>query len=128
MKEAIFVGSSLRDLRKFPEEARSEAGHAVYLAQKGEKAVNAVPLAGFGGAAVLEIVIPEGGDAFRAVYTVKFDTAIYVLHAFQKKSKRGAKTPLQDMNLVRSRLNDAREIHQAKKRVQLEKKNEQGSG
>src|ERR1700741_2015162 len=52
MKEAIFVGSSLRDLRKFPEEARSEAGHAIYLAQKGERAINALPLTGFGGASV----------------------------------------------------------------------------
>lgn len=126
MKEAIFVGSSLRDLRKFPEGARSEAGQAIYLAQKGDRAINAVPLKGFGSAKVLEIVIPEDGDAFRAVYTVKFDTAVYVLHAFQKKSRKGIKTPLHDLDVVRSRLKDAEEIDRARKR--LEKEDEQGSG
>jgi phage-related protein len=124
MKSVVFVGSSLRDLRKFPEGARSEAGHAIYLAQMGERAVNAVPMAGFGSAKVLEVVIPEGGDAYRAMYTVKFDTGVYVLHAFQKKSKKGAKTPAHDMELIRSRLKDAEALHRAAK----EKKNDQDAG
>ena len=129
MKDAIFVGSSKRDLREFPEDARSEAGHAIYLAQMGEKAINAVPLTGFGGAKVLEVVIPEDGDAYRAVYTVKFDTAVYVLHAFQKKSKKGSKTPPHDMELICSRLKDAEVIHRARKKpTELERKHEQGSG
>jgi hypothetical protein len=68
MKTAIFIGSSLRDLRRFPEEARAEAGHAIYLAQKGEKAINAVPLTGFGGSTVLEVVIPEGRRVSGGLY------------------------------------------------------------
>jgi phage-related protein len=66
--------------------------------------MNAVPMVGFGGASVLEVVIDESGDAYRAVYTVKFAEAIYVLHAFQKKSKRGIATPRPDINLIHSRL------------------------
>lgn len=128
MKDVVFVGSSKRDLKAFPKGARSEAGHAIYLAQKGDRAINALPLTGFGGANVLEVIIPEDGDAFRAVYTVKFETAIYVLHAFQKKSHRGAKTPLRDMELIRSRLKDAEVIHRERtKGGKLEVGHEKGS-
>ena len=114
MKSVTFVGSSLRDLKEFPDEARSEAGHAIYLAQLGDRAINAVPMKGFGSAKVIEVVIPEDGDAYRAVYTVKFDTAIYVLHAFQKKSTKGSKTSIHDMELIRSRLRDAEQRHREK--------------
>jgi len=113
-KEVVWMGSSLKDLREFPDEARSEVGFALYLAQSGDRAANAVPLSGFGGASVLEIVVPERGDTYRAVYTVKFDTAVYVLHAFQKKAKKGAKTPQHDMRLIRSRLKDAEVLHRQK--------------
>jgi phage-related protein len=129
MKDVVFVGSSKRDLKEFPDEARAEAGHAIYLAQCGERAINAMPLTGFGSSKVVELVIPEGGDAYRAVYTVRFDTAVYVLHCFQKKSSKGCKTPQHDMKLVRSRLKDAEAIHRAaKKPTELEKIREQGSG
>ena len=107
MKPLHFVASSQKDLRDFPEEVRHEAGFALYLAQQGEKSANAVPMVGFKGAKVLEVVITEDGDAYRAVYTVKFPKAIYVLHAFQKKSKKGDKTPQPDMRLIISRLKDA---------------------
>ena len=107
MKPCHFVGSSLDDLREFPEEARSEAGHAVYLAQLGDRAINAVSMTGFGSSKVLEVVIPEDGDAYRAVYTVKFPMAVYVLHAFQKKSKRGAQTPYVEISTIRLRLKTA---------------------
>ena len=76
-------------------------GYALYQAQIGEKHGRAKPLKGFGGAGVLEIVTDYVGDTFRAVYTVKFSTAIYVLHAFQKKSKSGIKTPTEDLELIR---------------------------
>jgi phage-related protein len=129
MKKVIFVGSSLKDLKEFPEDARSEAGHALYLAQRGERAINAIPMTGFGSSMVLEVVIPEDGDAYRAIYTVKFDTAVYVLHAFQKKSKAGAKTPAHDIHLIWSRLKDAQRRHIAiAKERKVEKKNELGSG
>lgn len=122
-KDVIWMGSAIKDLREFPEAARSEVGQALYLAQLGERSASATPLTGFGGASVLEVVVPDKGDTFRAVYAVKFDTAIYVLHAFKKKSKRGIKTPLTDMNLVRSRLKDAEALHRAKV-ASLDKKHE----
>jgi phage-related protein len=83
---------------------RKEAGYALYLAQIGMKAVKAKPLKGFGGAAVLEVVLDHEGNAYRAVYTVKFAKAVFVLHAFQKKSKRGIATAKADINLIRQRL------------------------
>jgi len=92
---------------------RKEIGHALYFAQKGDRHSSAKPLKGFGGAGVLEIVENYDGDAYRAVYTVKFVGAVYALHCFQKKSKRGATTPLADMELIRKRLSAAR-MHEAK--------------
>lgn len=82
-------------------------GYALYQAQIGEKHSSAKPLKGFGGAGVLEIVRDHVGNTFRAVYTVKFAMAIYVLHAFQKKSKSGIKTPAEDLELIRRRLKSA---------------------
>lgn len=79
-------------------------GYALHLAQAGSKHEDAKPLQGFGGAGVLEIVSDHVGDAYRAVYTVKFATSVYVLHAFQKKSKTGSKTPATDMELIARRL------------------------
>jgi phage-related protein len=92
--------------RSYEVSARSPAGDrfALYRAQEGAKHPNAKPLQGFGGAGVLELVEDFDGDAYRAVYTVKFVSAIYVLHAFQKKSKRGRQTTKQDMALIRNRL------------------------
>ena len=82
-------------------------GYALYQAQIGSKHRSAKPLKGFGGAAVLEIVADHVGDTFRAVYTVKFASAIYVLHAFQKKSKSGIKTPAEDLKMIQQRLKTA---------------------
>jgi phage-related protein len=84
-------------------------GFALYLAQMGGKHPDAKPLRGFGGAGVLEVVDDFAGDTYRAVYTVRLSTAVYVLHAFQKKSKRGIATPKQDMELIRARLRRAQE-------------------
>ena len=93
MKPLFWIGSSRRDLREFPEDVRYEAGFSLHLAQKGDKAINAVPMMGFGSAKVLEVVIDSMGNTYRAVYTVKFAKAVYVLHAFQKKSRKGIATP-----------------------------------
>ncbi|AIE85948.1 Phage family protein [Fimbriimonas ginsengisoli Gsoil 348] len=86
-------------------------GYALYLAQSGDKPPSAKPLKGFGGASVLELVENYDGDTYRAIYTVRFEDAVYVLHCFQKKSKSGTATPQQDIELVRSRLRTAEEEH-----------------
>ncbi len=109
MKPLHFVGSSQKDIRNFPPPVRREAGFAIHVAQDGGKAINAVPLVGFSGAHVLEVVINEDGNTYRAVYTVKFEDAVYVLHAFQKKSKKGCETPRPDIALIRKRFVKARE-------------------
>ncbi len=105
----IWVSSSLEDLRRFPLPVQKVMGFALFQAQCGGKHVQARPLKGFGGAGVLEIVEDFDGNAFRAVYTVRFADAVYVLHAFQKRSKRGIKTPSREMDVVRSRLRMAQE-------------------
>lgn len=98
----FWVGSSRDDLRTFPEEVK---------AQIGMKHNQAKPLRGFGGAGVLEVIEDHAGDTCRAVYTLRFAGAIYVLHAFQKKSKSGIRTPRKDLDLVRARLKRAEIDH-----------------
>jgi phage-related protein len=112
LKPLEWVGSSKEDLLAFPVRSRKEAGYALYLAQIGMKAVKAKPLRGFGGAHVLEVVLEREGNAYRAVYTVKFAKAVFVLHAFQKKSKRGIATPAADMEIIRRRLKVAASEYQ----------------
>lgn len=82
-------------------------GFALRLAQAGEKHTDAKPLKGFGGAGTLEVIEDHDGDAFRAVYTVKFNDVVYALHSFKKKSKHGIKTPKEDMDMVRKRYAEA---------------------
>ena len=105
LKPVRWIGSSLRDLRSFPPPVRQEIGHALYTAQKGKVDEAAKPMKGFGG--VIEIVADHRGDTWRAVYTVRFEGAVYVLHAFQKKSKRGIATPKKELDLIHKRLADA---------------------
>lgn len=111
VKPLHWVGSTQKDIRGFPDDVRSEVGYTLYLAQLGDKGINAIPMVGFGGAKVLEVVADDCGNTYRAVYTVKLGRAIYVLHAFQKKSKRGSKTPQPDINLIKSRLKAAEDHH-----------------
>lgn len=111
MKEVIWLGSSKKDLVAFPDEVRRTMGYALLLAQRGGMHSDAKPLRGFGGAGVLEVVEDFDGSAFRTVYTVRFAEAIYVLHAFQKKSKRGSATPKAEMDIVHARLRHAQEMH-----------------
>ena len=106
-KPVRWVGDSLSVLRGFPAEVRADIGIAIYVAQRGAKHPSAKPLKGFGSASVLEIVEDFRGDAYRAVYTVRFAGVIYVLHAFQKKSKRAIATPKREITLVRERLRAA---------------------
>jgi phage-related protein len=106
-KPVRWVGTSLRDLRSSPREVRIDIGHALFAAQEGEVDPAAKPLKGFGGASVLEIVASHRGNAWRAVYTVRFEDAVYVLHVFQKKSTKGIATPTKEIELIRKRLAEA---------------------
>lgn len=102
-----WVASSRRDLRGFPLPVRQETGHALFLAQIGGKSDRSKPLRGFGDAGVLEIVEYHDGDTYRAVYTVRFARALYVLDVFKKKSKSGIATPKADMERIQRRLREA---------------------
>jgi phage-related protein len=111
-KPVRWVGNSKDDLIGFPQEVRRRVGSALWDAQCGLKAPYAKPLRGFAGAGVLEIVDDHDGDTYRAVYTVRFAGAVYVLHAFQKKSKRGIATPKAELDLIKQRLKRAREDYE----------------
>ncbi len=111
VKALCWIASSKKDLLEFPAAVRKEMGHALYLAQEGGKHKNAKPLKGFGGATVLEVVQSDGSGTYRTMYTVQFKEIVYVLHAFQKKSKTGIKTTKQDMDLLEKRLQDAQQKH-----------------
>ena len=114
IKPVEWIGSSYKDFRSFPDDVQDHVGYALHLAQTGSKHDDAKPLKGFGGAGVLEVVSDHAGDTFRAVYTVKFALAVYVLHAFQKKSKAGTKTPASDMELIERRLKVAEADYKAR--------------
>lgn len=90
-----------------PDLAQRDIGFALYEAQLGGKSFHAKPLKGFKGAGVLEVVEDFNGDTYRAIYTVRLADAIYVLHVFQKKSKRGIATAQADLDLIKSRLQQA---------------------
>ena len=107
-----WVGSSLADLRAFPGAVIDVMGYALHLAQQGGKHPDAKPLKGFQGAAVVEITADHDRDTWRVMYTLKYKDAIYVLHAFQKKSKQGIRTPKQHINMIRRRLKLAQEHHE----------------
>ncbi|HHY50028.1 MAG TPA: type II toxin-antitoxin system RelE/ParE family toxin [Alphaproteobacteria bacterium] len=99
-----WIAGSYRDLMALPPDIRRRFGYALSLAQMGDRDDAAKVLQGFGGAGVLEVVEDDSGGTYRAVYTVKFLEAVFVLHCFQKKSKRGIATPKEDMDLIRARL------------------------
>ena len=110
-KPIHWIGTSLRDLRSFPRAVRVDIGHALFTAQEGKTDPAAKPLKGFGGASVLEIVSSHHGNAWRAVYTVRFQDAIYVLHVFQKKSTKGIATPAREIDLIKQQLAEAERDH-----------------
>src|SRR5260370_15557109 len=103
LKPLRWVGASLQDLKAFPLEVRSGVGYALYAAQKGDIDSAAKPMKGFGGASVVEIAAPFAGDAWHAVYTVRFPAAVYFLHAFHKKSKSGRSPPKKEIELIHRR-------------------------
>lgn len=112
LKPLIWIGSSLRDLGKLDAAVQDSVGYALYVAQRGERHSSAKVLRGFGGAGVLEVVEDDSAGTYRAVYTVKFASAVYVLHVFQKKSKRGVATPQSEIDLIHSRLATAQAHHE----------------
>lgn len=109
-KSLIWIGSSKKDLIALPRRVVRFFGHALNFAQRGDQHMAAKILKGFGGAGVLEVVENDAGGAYRAVYTVKFDDAVFVLHGFQKKSKSGIATPQKDMEVIRARLKVAESL------------------
>lgn len=104
IRPVAWVGSSYKDYRAFPDTVQDGMGYALYRAQTGGMHGSVKPLKGFGGAGVVEIVEDHDTDTYRAVYTVKFTGIVYVLHAFQKKAKKGRETPDSEMATVRRRL------------------------
>ncbi len=114
-RPVIWVGTSRKDLREFPDPVQDHIGYALYFAQRGRKHDDTKTLTGFGGAAVVEVIKDFRGDTFRAVYTVRWAGAVFVLHVFQKKSKTGRQTPRRDMELVKQRLREAELIAQEMK-------------
>ncbi len=103
-KPLFWIGSSKKDLVGLPIGVRKFFGHALDFAQRGDRHDAAKVLKGFGGAGVLEVIEDDAGGTYRAVYTVRFEEAVFVLHCFQKKSKGGIATPKEDMNMIRDRL------------------------
>ncbi len=112
MKDVQWMGNSLKVLRSFPDAVKQGVGFALYLAQNGEAASQVKRMKGLGGG-VYEIVEDHDTDTYRAVYVVRLKTAVFVLHAFQKKSTRGVKTSQQDIELIRRRLRAAEELDKA---------------
>jgi phage-related protein len=119
VRPLLWIASSKRDYGGFPARVQDTLGFELFLAQTGQHPPSAKPLKGLGGGTV-ELVEDFDGDTYRAVYTVRFGQAVYVLHAFKKKSKQGSKTPQSDIDLVKRRLKDAERDHA--QRFKMEKK------
>ena len=110
LRPLIWMGSSKKDLVALPAAVVDTFGYALFLAQSGKRHESTKVLRGFGDASVLEVIESQAGSTYRAVYTVRFADAVYVLHVFQKKAKSGAATPKPDMDLVNERLKRAAEL------------------
>lgn len=112
LKPVVWVGSSRKDLRAFPGTVQDLMGYALFVAQQGGRHRETKTLTGFGGAGVVEILADHRGDTFRAIYTVRYQGTVYVLHAFQKKSTSGRATPKHEMDIITQRLRAAEQIAQ----------------
>ena len=126
-KPLFWIASSKQDLKALPDSVQDTFGFALWLAQTGLKHLNAKPLKGFKGAGVLEIIEAQERNTFRAVYTVRFAKAVYMLHAFQKKAKKGIKTPKQEIELVKKRLRLAEEHYEEWSKAQENEDSEKGN-
>ena len=110
-KPLVWIGASRKDFRAFPGEVKEEMGYALFLAQCGGRHRKAKTFKGTGDASVVELADDHRGDTYRTIYTVRFVSAVYVLHAFQKKSKKGIATPQADIRLIEQRLREAEQLH-----------------
>ena len=119
LKDLEWIASSRKDMQALPRSVQRTFGYALYAVQLGEKPPVAKPLKGFGGAGVLELIEDYRGATYRAVYTVRFATKVYVLHVFQKKAKHGIATPKQEMDLIRERLKQAESLYTGKDKENL---------
>ena len=119
-KPLFWIGSSYKDLLALPVEVKRGFGYALSLTQSGFRHPATKILQGFGGTGVIEILERDEGGVYRAVYTVKYERMVFVLHCFQKKSKKGIATPKEDMDLIWARLKIAAKIA---KEIEDEKKN-----
>jgi phage-related protein len=122
-RPVVWMGSSKKDLRGFPAEVQKKLGYSLWRAQQGEHPAAAKVLKGFKGGGVLELIADHDGSTYRLVYTVRFPEFVYVLHGFQKKSKKGVKTPVRDIAVIRRRLKAAEEDH-AKWKAKKEKEDQ----
>jgi phage-related protein len=113
-KTIVWIGTCREDLRAFPDEVKDEVGHVLSEVQWGRDHHSIKPLSGFGNAAVREVRVNDRSGTYRVVFTVQFPKAIYGLHAFQKKSKTGSKTPKEEMDRVRQRLSVAEADYEAR--------------
>lgn len=110
-RQLIYLGSSQKDARKLPKEVQELFSYALDVALNGGQHEDAKPLTGFHGRTVLEVIGDYRGDTYREVYTVRFEEVVYVLHIFQKKSKKGIETPKKDMDLIEKRLKWAEALY-----------------
>jgi phage-related protein len=120
MRPLVWLGTSHNAVRSFSGQVRKDVGYALYAAQRGGIDPSAKPLKGFGGRSVVEIVADDADGTYRAVYTVKFEEAVYVLHAFQKKSTKGIATSKADIELIKKRLKLAEEQHRLAQALEKE--------
>mgnify|MGYP002387695659 CR=1 FL=1 len=111
-----WIGDSRDKLRSFPRDVRSHIGDSLYRAQMGKRAANTKVMRGFHGAGVLEVVEDHDGSTYRAVYTVRFEDVLYVLHVFQKKSRKGIETPKHELDLIKQRLKTAEDDYKERTR------------
>ena len=118
-KQLLWIGSSRKDMQALASLIKRKFGLELFAAQCGEMPPSAKALKGFGGAGVLELVADDRSGTFRAVYAVKFEDAVYVLHVFQKKSKSGIATPERDIGLIKERLKRAQEDYAVRNKERL---------
>jgi phage-related protein len=123
-KQIVFLGSSLKDLTAFPLSVKRVAGHALRLAQQGERHADAQLMRGFGSAQVLEIRVDHATDTYRTMYTVALGDVVYVLHAFQKKSTQGTRTPKRHLETIARRLAQAQELQARREQERGERDDE----
>ena len=124
LKPLVWMGGSKRDIRRMPKPVRKLFGFALRLAQQGLRHADAKSLRGFGGGTVIEVVEDFDKNTYRAVYTLRFEGVVYALHVFQKKSKKGSKTPRVDLELIRKRLKDAETEYGSRRRGKMKKRAE----